>query len=281
MIATMIMIYLIALLVGASVGSFLGVFVERQNGLPRKFEKKATGLMNRSFCFFCGHELAWRENIPIFSYVLLRGRCSRCHSPIPYWLPLIEIAGGGVGVVLASFMSHMGLMSLMGLMVVSVSFLWIFFSDLVYGVIPDLAVAIGAIGAIGIHLGEGNPMNFFSSIGPFVLPAMGTALFFLTLVVITRGRGMGTGDVTLGALVGFLLGWPRVLLGVWIGFVSGAVIAVALLIVGRKRLEHTIPFGPFLVVGTIVAWSSHNAHQVWFQCMVTTGRWLDFLRCLV
>lgn len=226
----------------AAVGSYLGAVIDRQSGLPGRYKRKASGLFSRSFCFHCGHQLRWWENVPILSYLLLKGRCGHCHSLIPYWLPLIEIAGAAVGVVLASFMSHMGLMSLMGLMVISVSFLWIFFSDLVYGVVPDLAIIIGIIGGIGIHWG--------GAIVPYVLSALGAGLFFLLLVQLTRGRGMGTGDVTLGALVGFLLGWPGVLAALWLAFVSGALVGILLIAMKKKTLKQTVPFGPFLIAAT-------------------------------
>lgn len=230
---------------GAAVGSFLGAVIERQSGLPGRYKNKASGLFNRSFCFQCGHQLSWRENTPVLSYVLFRGRCSRCHSPIPYWLPMIEIAGAVVGIVLAAHIGPMSPIGQIGLIVVSVALLWIFFSDLVYGVIPDLAVVIGVIGAIGVHLGEG--------IGPSMLSAVGAALFFLTLVLVTRGRGMGIGDVTLGALVGFLLGWPGVLVAIWLAFVAGALIGVLLIVMKKKTLKQTVPFGPFLVAATAAA----------------------------
>lgn len=238
------MIYLIVLLVGASAGSFLGALIERQNRLPRRFEKNAKGLMNRSFCFSCGHGLAWRENIPVLSYLWLRGRCSHCRSPIPSWLPLIEIVGAAVGVFLASQIGQMSLIGQIGLMIVAIAFLWIFFSDLVYGVVPDLAVVIGGIGGIGVHYGEG--------MAPYTLSAIGAALFFLLLIRVTRGRGMGTGDVTLGALIGFLLGWPRVVVALWLAFVTGAMVGILLIAMKKKTLKQTIPFGPFLVAATAV-----------------------------
>ena len=226
-------------------GSFLGAVIERQSGLPERYKKKTSGLFNRSFCFRCGHQLSWRENIPILSYLLLRGRCSHCRSPIPYWLPLIEIAGAASGVAIAAHMSQIGLIRLIGLIVVSGVFLWIFFSDLVYGAVPDLAVASGMIGGIAVHQGE--------QFGPYLLSAIGAALFFLLLVVITRGKGMGTGDVTLAALVGFLLGWPGTVVAVWLAFVTGAFVGILLIVMKRKTLKQTVPFGPFLIAATVAA----------------------------
>ena len=142
-------------------------------------------------------------------------------------------------------MSQIGLIRLIGLIVVSGVFLWIFFSDLVYGAVPDLAVASGMIGGIAVHQGE--------QFGPYLLSAIGAALFFLLLVVITRGKGMGTGDVTLAALVGFLLGWPGTVVAVWLAFVTGAFVGILLIVMKRKTLKQTVPFGPFLIAATVAA----------------------------
>lgn len=247
------MVYLIVLLVGAAAGSFLGALIERQNGLPRRFEKNARGLTNRSFCFSCGHGLAWWENIPVLSYLMLAGRCSHCRCRIPSWLPLIEIGGGAAGVVLAARIGQIGPIGLIGLLLVSIAFLWIFFSDLVYGVVPDVAVAVGAIGALLSHLGNVGNLGYLN----YLSSALGAALFFLLLILVTRGRGMGTGDVTLGALVGFFLGWPRVVVALWFAFVAGAIVGIFLVVLKKKTLKQTIPLGPFLVAATaLTPWAS-------------------------
>jgi leader peptidase (prepilin peptidase)/N-methyltransferase len=258
--------YLIAPLVGASVGSFLGVVIERQTGASEGHP--LLPLSGRSFCFRCRHPLQWWENIPVFSYVVLGGRCSRCRSPIPYWLPLIEIAGAAAGVVVAANVGRIGqirlisLISLIGLIAVASVFLWIFFSDLVYGVVPDLAVGIGVIGAALFHAG-GGAVSHLAAFTPFVLAGAGVASFLALLVVVTRGKGMGTGDVTLGALVGFLTGWPAAVFAVWLAFVLGAVAGVLLIAVSRKRLDQTIPFGPFLLVGSLLAMTWEEAFLHW------------------
>lgn len=212
-------------------------------------------------CLNCGHQLAWWENIPVVSFIFLKGQCSRCRSPIPYWLPLIEIAGAVGGAAIAAQMRHMSLMGLMGLILISATLIWIFFSDLVYGVISDWAVGIGSVGAIFYRV----PLTDYRLL---LFPAFSAAIFFWFLVVITRGRGMGTGDITLSFFLGLLLGWPLILVGVWVAFVIGAIYGVGLIVLRKKKFGQTIPLGPFLIVGAIIS-------SGWGQFLL--DKWLWFV----
>lgn len=230
-----------AFTLGAATGSFLGVVIER--GM----------VFGRSRCDNCKRQLKWPENIPIVSYLLLRGRCRTCRSPIPYWLPLIEISGGLAGVWLAnwanqtiSVITFITIIKIIAAALIAAALVWIFFSDLAYGVIPDVAVGIGATGAILSHLSNLSRLSY-------LIAAAAAAGFFLFLVLVTRGRGMGTGDVTLAAFLGLWLGWPKIVLAVWLAFIFGAVAGLILIGLKLKRFGQTIPFGPFLIVAAIIA----------------------------
>lgn len=238
--------YLIASLLGASVGSFFGVVVERGAKTKGKYSAFIGG---RSRCAHCGHSLAWWENIPLLSFLHLRGLCSVCHSPFPYWLPLIELGGAFMGIwstreilifISSSTISIPQLiLFVLALTLISFAFIWIFFSDLVYGVVPDAAVLLGSVGATLWNLNAG--------IWNLVVATVVAALFFWVLTVLTRGKGMGTGDVTLSLFIGLFLGWPQIITGVWVSFLAGALVALALLFLGKKRFGDTIPFGPILI----------------------------------
>jgi prepilin signal peptidase PulO-like enzyme (type II secretory pathway) len=121
----------------------------------------------------------------------------------------------------------------------------VFFSDLVFGIVPDAAILIGVVGAAIYRL----PFTVYG----LLWPAAAAGAFFLFLVLITRGRGMGTGDVTLAAFLGLWLGWPKILLAVWLAFLIGAVWGIGLILLGRKKFGQTIPFGPFMIAGGIIA----------------------------
>ena len=131
-------------------------------------------------------------------------------------------------------------------MAIAAALIWIFFSDLVKGVVPDWAVVLGAAGALIWQIGQ------ISLIWP-ILIALAAAAFFWFLVVVTRGRGMGTGDVTLAFFLGLWLGWPKILVGIWLAFLLGAAAALALIVSKRKKFGQTVPFGPFLIIGSLLA----------------------------
>ncbi|MBI2309466.1 prepilin peptidase [Candidatus Collierbacteria bacterium] len=234
-------LYIEGAVFGAAIGSFLGAVIER----AKNKKQKTKLLWGRSWCGNCKRQLNWRENIPLISFVFLKGRCRTCRSPIPYWLPLIELAGAAAGAAVAAQIGLISLIGLIGLILVAAALIWVFFSDLVYGVIPDLAVGIGAIGSV--------IFNFQFSIFNFVIAALGAAAFFYFLVLVTRRRGMGMGDATLAAFLGLWLGWSKILLAVWLAFILGAVVGLILIGLKLKKFGQTIPFGPFLIAASIIA----------------------------
>lgn len=257
---------------GLAGGSFLGVVLERSNSGHQKTRPFFRRILGRSRCRRCRHQLSWWENIPVFSFVVLGGRCVHCHSPIPYWLPLIEAAGAVGGIWTLSVFFHGGAVDAFGIGMVAVSLAWVFFSDLVYGVVPDPAVIFGSIGALIYRLGL-NPLRLsfresFFQMADLLWISLLSAGFFLFLVKITRGKGMGSGDVTLAFLVGLLLGWPLAAVAIWIAFVSGAAVGALLLALKRRGFGETIPFGPFLVAGTVVAF-------IWGRAIL--DRWVLFI----
>ncbi len=246
---------------GASVGSFLGVLIDRSNLLLTPYSLLRLG---RSRCSSCRHQLSWWENIPVVSFILLRGRCRNCRSPIPYWLPLIELAGAAAGVWLAQWASQtitvitfITIIKVIGAAAIAAALVWIFFSDLVKGVVPDWAVALGAAGALIWQIGQ------ISLIWP-ILIALAAAGFFWLLVLATRGRGMGTGDITLAFFLGLWLGWPQIAVAVWLAFLLGAAVALGLIAAKRKKIGQTVPFGPFLIAAAIISYFYGEKVILWF-----------------
>jgi prepilin signal peptidase PulO-like enzyme (type II secretory pathway) len=121
-----------------------------------------------------------------------------------------------------------------------ISLLVIFVADLKYQIIPDSMIVLGVLGALwaGAHL----------------IPAIGSFAFLYLLWVVTRGRGMGFGDVKLAFLMGLFLGFPGVVAAFYVAFLTGAAAAVILMIGRKKTWKSKIAFGPFLVLGTVAAW---------------------------
>lgn len=209
---------------GLATGSFLNVLIDR---LPRG-KNVITG---RSICDHCGRTLRWFELIPLLSFFLQGGKCRRCHAKLSWQYPIVELA---TGVAFALGASPLLFSSL----------LVIFVADLKYQIIPDSMILVGVIGVIGE----------FGVVRENVVAGAGAAAFFLLLWIITRGKGMGLGDVKLAFLMGLMLGFPKIVVAAYLAFLTGAVVGVILILLGRKRLKSKIAFGPFLVVGTVIAY---------------------------
>ena len=223
-------------LLGLSIGSFINCLVYRLN--------YDLTLKGRSFCPQCKHQLSWYDNVPLLSFILLKGHCRYCGKKISIHYPLVEI-GTGILTVLIFFYSFDKYLipNTLYLMLIGWALMAIFLSDLLYFTIPDEVVYSAIIISI-IRL-------ILTTHYSLLLSGLGAALFFLLLVLITKGRGMGMGDVKLGALMGLFLGYPGIVIALYLAFLTGALIGVTLILLGKKRLNAHIPFGPFLVGSTI------------------------------
>lgn len=240
------MIWCFLFLLGLCVGSFLNCVVWRLN-------HDCSPLRGRSFCPKCKHKLGWKDNIPLLSFVLLRGKCRYCRSPISWQYPIVELATGILAVVSFQLSVVRGESSLSTVYYLLITFtlIAIFVSDLRYQTIPDEIVYPSMVLAVIFHL-RGVPQAQ-PHLGGVLLSAFGAAGFFYFLVLITHGRGMGTGDVKLVALMGLVLGWPKIVVALFLAFLTGAVVGVILLVMGKKKANSHIPFGPFLTAATLIS----------------------------
>jgi len=231
---------------GTYIGSFLGVIIDR---LPRG-ESIAAG---RSYCEFCKKKLTFVDLIPVFSYLFIRGKCRYCKAKLSLYYPLVEVV---TGVLFVFAGLHTGMVSngvstleLFYYLFIVSSLIVIFFIDLKYGIIPfSVMIPVTLVSFLGILLTANYllPTNLLS--------AFGAMLFFLVIFLGTRGRGMGFGDVVYAFFMGLLLGFPNIILGLYVAFLSGAAISVILILRKKKKMKGgTVPFGPFLVFGTIVS----------------------------
>lgn len=220
-------------LLGLCVGSFLNVLADR---LPRE----ENVLIGRSHCDFCKRTLRWFELIPVISYILQLGRCRRCHKKLSLQYPVVELVAG-TGFVLLPYQYWLIFSSL----------LVIFIADLKYEIIPDSMVVVGVIGSAitGLHL----------------LPGLVSFAFIYLLWALTRGRGMGFGDVKFAGLMGLFLGYPNIVIAFYIAFLTGAVVGVILVLRGKKGWKSHIAFGPFLVAGTWLAFVWGSAIFNWWK----------------
>jgi prepilin signal peptidase PulO-like enzyme (type II secretory pathway) len=213
-------------LFGLGIGSFLNVLIWRLND-----EKAPKFWQGRSLCPHCRHQLSWKDNLPLLSFFLLGGKCRYCRKKISFHYPLVEAVAG-----MATAMIGFSPVNL----IIAYCFIVIFFSDWIYGLIPDEATVILAI--LGLVLNFGN--------WPVGLGAFGVLLI---LYAATRGRGVGFGDVKLVFPLGLLLGWPKILAMGYAASLLGGGYALILLLLRRKKFGDTIALGPFLIIGAVIA----------------------------
>jgi leader peptidase (prepilin peptidase)/N-methyltransferase len=234
----------LSVVVGLEVGSFLNVCIDR---LPRK-ESVVRG---RSHCEACGRDLTPLDLVPLFSYLALRGRCRTCAARIPRRIPVVEaITGAAYGALVVAY----GLSATTGLLIVYTCILIVvFFIDLEQGLIlnvivyPSLVIALVAALIVRPEW-----------LGGFVSPPLASAglgagvgfVFLFVVALVSRG-GMGWGDVKFAAFMGAAAGFPLVLVALFVGVIIGGIAGAVLLLSGKRNRKQTIPFGPFLVAGTL------------------------------
>lgn len=238
-------------LLGLMVGSFLNVCIDR---LPRG----ESILHPASHCQACHHRLAARDLVPLFSYLRLRGRCRYCQAAIPGRLPWLELA---TGALFAFLCWHFGLTAELGAMTFyACLFIVVFAVDLEHGLILNRVLYVGTAAALLFALFLPLPWLAFWRVSGIASAAIGAGIGFVILfliAVLSRG-GMGWGDVKLAALIGLATGFPLVFVALFVAAILGGVVGVALLITKKRGRKQTVPFGPFLSVGTMITllWGS-------------------------
>lgn len=261
------MIALVAGILGLIVGSFLNVVVLRQG---------ARSLSGRSKCFSCESTIAWYDNVPVVSWILLRGRCRSCGSKISIQYPLVEALTGALFATAAwglvppalVFSEVLWLLAHGALIALLVA---IAVYDMRHTIIPDKwAYSAAAMALILGLLARPDSEIFTLLAGPI------TALPLFTLWYISGGRWMGLGDSKLALSIGFFLGPLYGLVALWYAFTIGAVVSIVLFILvpqllgfahsrgiirlrnapQRLTMKSEVGFGPFLVVGFFVVWFS-------------------------
>lgn len=252
-------------IIGLMVGSFLNVVIYRLpemikrdwmqqcaelRGETFRHPEKFNLMVPRSACTHCGHKITALENIPIISYVALRGRCSQCKKPISLRYPLIEVLTALMSGLVAW---HFGLSSLT---LTALIFVWALIAlaviDLNTQLLPDdITLPLLWLGIL-VNLNNG-----FTDINSSV---MGAVVGYLSLwsiywcfKLLTDKEGMGYGDFKLLAAIGAWLGWAMLPLVIIFSSLIGAVVGISLILRSKHDKNSTIPFGPYLAGGALVA----------------------------
>jgi len=229
-------------LLGLMIGSFLNVCIYR---LPLRLSP----VRPRSSCTKCGHVLSWYENIPIGSYVVLRGQCRGCGASISPMYPIVEAVTGLM--FLGGYLLYGPSPLLVARLAFGCAMIVLFVIDLQHRILPDVITLPGI--AAGLLLSEvAGPGWKASLIGAVV----GYGSLYLIAVGYRRLRGiegMGGGDLKMLAMVGAFLGWQMVFVTALFASFSGTIIGAAFIIAKGKSSRYQLPFGCFLAVGAILA----------------------------
>lgn len=227
------------LILALLIGSFLNVVAFR---IPMG----ESLLKPASYCPSCNHNLSFFDKLPIISYLKLRGKCRYCHTKISLIYPVGELLTLITFIlipVFIGFSAELVIAYLFSLIMITVTI-----SDIRYKIIPDKIVYPGILLIFILRLLI-HPIPFWN----YILGAVIFGGFLLLVAIISRG-GMGGGDIKLFFLIGLALGWQDALLALFLASLSGTIFGAILLLTGKIKKRELIPFGPFIFIGTMIAY---------------------------
>jgi leader peptidase (prepilin peptidase)/N-methyltransferase len=226
--------FLAVFVIGLIIGSFLNVVIFRIEDLRSIF-------FTRSKCPSCQQTLHWNDLIPLFSFAFLRAKCRYCHKPISWQYPSVEL-----GTALT-----FGLLYLFYGFSFNLIYYAIIFSLLIVVFVYDIKtqyVPENFVWAVLILLLVGNGYVSGLGLGNVILGGVVGGGLPALLVVLSKEKWMGAGDIKVGTILGLLLGYPVVFIGLLLSFVLGSVVGLFLIYSKRKKMQDTLPFAPFLII---------------------------------
>ncbi len=258
-----VVISVIFFLYGIVIGSFLNVCIYR---IPKK-----ESIVNvRSHCMECGYQLKWYDLFPLFSFIFLRGKCRKCGTKLSAQYPIIEASNGVLYVVVylvnKDFIKGAIVESLLYCLLLCLVFSALLALSVIdfrtYEIPVGFNWFIAAMGVANIirmfAFGNRNWRNYLD----FLIGALCVSLFLLILLIVSKGRAIGGGDVKLMAACGLFLGWKLIILSFFIGCIVGSVIHVIRMKVSKEG--HVLAMGPYLSIGVGLAALWGNLFLEWY-----------------
>ena len=256
--------YLQAFVLGTCVGSFLNVIVFR-------FPNNLSIVKPRSFCPKCKNSLSWKENIPLLSWIIQKGKCFNCNSSISFKYPLIEFTTGILFIIFIN--SSPTIYSQTSNLFINLIFSWTFLSLLICISLIDIKTfwipqglinfgfSSGILGLIYIEIFNGKFFNFYSLTKGLSTSVMAFFIFELLRNLakyIFKKDAIGKGDSKLVAMISIWLGPMGTLFAVGISYIIAAIYCLAGLSINLLKLRQVIPFAPFLSIGGLIVWFMGN-----------------------
>jgi len=263
----MVIVYVFMFLFGLIIGSFLNCLIWRLH--------KQESLLNRSYCPKCRRQIAWYDNIPLLSFVILGGRCRYCHQAISWQYPAVELVTAILFLIafiintkypitnfefpnniqypisniqtssnfkfqISNFILLFRYWFIISVMIV------IFIYDLRWYLILDVVTLPACLAVFILNLLLG--VNLWN----LLISGIIGSSFFLIQYLISRGKWIGGGDIRLGLLMGLALGWPRVLVAIFMAYLLGSIVGLGLILSDKKSWGSPVPLGIFLSVATVI-----------------------------
>lgn len=245
--------YIFTVIFGVIFGSFLNAYIWR-------LKSNRSILRGRSICTHCKHDLGWLDLIPIISFLFLRGRCRYCGKKISWQYPLVELFTALIFILILNAHFNLGHSFwfiardwfFAGILIV------IFVYDHRWGYILDRVSLPSIVIAFTVNILLGYDWSNL----------LGAALigcgFFLIQYLLSHGKWIGGGDIRMGALMGFMLGWPNVIVALFLSYLIGAGSAMILLFTKKKKMGSTIAMGTFLAIGSLITLLWGNQILEWY-----------------
>lgn len=265
-----ILLYIIFTILGLAIGSFLNVVIDR---LPAR----KSLVRPSSHCDACGHKLSFLDLIPVFSYLMLRGRCRYCRARIPWRVLWVELVSGVI-LLLAywRFAASIDTANYAALFITafwSSVFLVIMFIDWEHRLIlnrityPSAVIALIILGIATVFpetriLGGRDFIPDTVILSGIIGGALGFAFFFIVFLI--NPRGMGMGDIKMACLIGLVTGYPLVIVALLIGILIGGLVAIVYLLIFKRGRKDVIPYGTFLAIGPMVTLLWGNEILDWY-----------------
>lgn len=231
-----ILLYIMIFLFGIVIGSFLNVCIYR---IP----KKENIVKIRSHCMECNYQLKWYDLVPLFSYLCLGGRCRKCKTKLSVQYPLVELLNGLLYVLVVA-VNGLTIESLLYCLMFSALVTLSVIDFRTYEIPLGINLFILTLGLIRVALDYQNFLNY-------LIGFLSVSGFLYLLFLLTKGRGIGGGDIKLMAVSGLMIGWKCNLLALAFGCIIGSVIHVIRMKVSKE--DHVLALGPYLSVGIMIA----------------------------
>lgn len=262
------MLLLLELFLALCFGFFLSTLTSFFNVVIFRTFREESFTKGRSKCEHCHQQINWYDNIPLFSFLILRGRCRFCHKKIKFIYFLTELTAfilGFVFVLTLIEVPWLGSFSPWLLVLYFLIFFVLLFAllaDLQYLIVPDFFIVLLSILVLVAQV-LSKQSWLLSLLAVLFSSTFFVGLYFLAKKILKK-EALGLGDVKLMIPIAFLLSWPKIVLNIFLAFIIGGFFAMLMLLIKRKKLGQALPFAPFLILSALISFFFGEAIWHWY-----------------